>query len=101
MTVDVDEPEEILPASLSQNYPNPFRETTWFSFKLREPAIVTLAVYDIYGRQIATLIDRKSMSRGKYERAFVAENYSLSPGVYWFMLRQGNAVEKRKMLLIE
>lgn len=101
MTVDVNETAEALPISLFQNYPNPFRETTYFKFKLFEPVNVTLAVYDIYGRQITTMIDNEYLPRGKYVRTFQANDYALTPGVYWFVLSQGYLVQKRKMLLIE
>lgn len=101
MTVDVREPTEMMPFSLFQNYPNPFRETTYFKFKLREPVNVTLAVYDTYGRQITTMIDNEYLERGKYVRAFEASNYHLPSGVYWFVLSHRNLVQKRKMILIE
>lgn len=101
MTVDITEPEEILPFSLAQNYPNPFRETTYFSFKLREPATVTLSVYDIYGRHITSIINNQPMPAGKYVRSFEARNHNAPPGVYWFILSNGQKVQKRKMLLVE
>jgi len=58
-------------------------------------------VYDIYGRHITTLIDRQQKSPGKYVETFVANNYKIHPGVYWFVLTNGKSVQKRKMLLIE
>jgi hypothetical protein len=94
-------PEEVMPFSLFQNYPNPFRDNTYFKFKLMEPVRVTLSVYDIYGRTVSTMIDNEYLARGKYVRSFDARSHRLSPGVYWFVLSHGNLVQKRKMLLIE
>lgn len=101
MTVGIPEKEETSPFTLAQNYPNPFRETTYFSFKLRETETVSLMVYDIYGRQITALIDREQRIPGKYVETFVPNNYNITPGVYWFVLTNGRSIQKRKMLLIE
>ncbi len=100
ITVGMPEPE-MKPVSQVVNYPNPFRETTWFSFKLRESSQVSLKVYDIYGRKIATMIDNRNMSPGKYVESFDAGAYELKPGVYWFVLETGNTTQKRKMMIIE
>ncbi len=101
ITVDIKEPEENIPFNLVQNYPNPFRETTYFKFKLREHSNITLAIYDIYGRHITSLIDNEFRTRGKYVESFVARNYNIKSGVYWFVLSNGQKMQKRKMILIE
>jgi hypothetical protein len=101
MTVGIPEKETTSPFTLAQNYPNPFRETTYFSFKLKETETVSLTVYDIYGRQITALIDREQRMPGKYVETFVPNNYNINPGVYWFVLTNGKSIQKRKMLLIE
>lgn len=101
LRVGIQEQEESIPFTLAQNYPNPFRETTYFSFKLIETETVSLMVYDIYGRQITALIDREQRIPGKYVETFMPNNYKLTPGVYWFVLTNGNSIQKRKMLLIE
>ena len=101
MTVGIPDQDEGSPFTLAQNYPNPFRETTYFSYKLKENTTISLMVYDIYGRHITTLIDRQQKSPGKYVETFVANNYKIHPGVYWFVLTNGKSVQKRKMLLIE
>lgn len=101
MSVDVSELEATIPFSLEQNYPNPFRITTYFSFKLHEDAVVSLVVYDVYGRQITRLIDNKLLEFGNYIEPFEAAKYHLPPGVYYFTLTQKDQIQKRKMLLIE
>ena len=92
---------EAVPFSLEQNYPNPFRQTTYFSFKIKEPAEVTLAVYDVYGRLITVMIDDQYRGIGKYVERFDAYQHQLPAGVYWYILMSGDKIQKRKMLLIE
>ena len=92
---------EIMPFTLEQNFPNPFRETTYFSYKLREQSTITLAVYDMYGRQVALLKDQRLTPPGKYIETFDPKQYNLSHGVYYFTLSEQNKVQKRKMLFVE
>ena len=101
MTVGVAETEAFVPFSLTQNYPNPFTETTYFSYKILEPSRITIAVYDLYGRLVATLADHKMMAPGKYNEQFDASRYHLPGGVYYLTLTQKNQIQRRKMLLIE
>ena len=101
MTVGIEEPEEIKPFSLAQNYPNPFTETTYYSYKLREPSNITLAVYDIFGRQISVLVDNELILPGKYNAEFDASKFDLKSGVYWLVLSSTQKVEKRQMILVE
>lgn len=100
-TVGIDKPEEIMPFSLSQNYPNPFTETTYYSYKLREPSPIKLAVYDIFGRQITVLVDDQLVPPGKYNAEFDASKFDLKPGVYFLVLSSRQKVEKRQMVLVE
>lgn len=102
----VDEPEiaeELIkaPIHLDINYPNPFKASTYISYKLREPAIISLSVYDVYGRKIASLISNQPVNAGKYTEIFHATDYNLSPGVYYFALSTNQTVKKQKMLLVE
>jgi hypothetical protein len=92
--------EEIKPpvAELDQNYPNPFNETTYISFKLRQPGYVCLKVYDQLGREVATLIDG-IVQEGKHIEHFEAEAYQLNPGVYYFSLVSDRMNLQRKMIL--
>jgi len=101
MTVDVAETEAFVPVSLTQNYPNPFIETTYFSYKLKEASKVSIAVYDLYGRLITVLVNNQMMAAGKYNGQFDAHKYHLPAGVYYLTLTQKDQVQKRKMLLIE
>ena len=82
-----------------QGYPNPFRESTFISFKLAESTPVTLKVFDLNGREIATLINNKMMSSGKYVEHFDAASKGLSAGVYYFKLIRGDKIMVRKMIV--
>jgi hypothetical protein len=89
------------PIQLDINYPNPFKASTFISYKLHEPAVINLSVYDVLGRKITTLINNQLVGTGKYIEAFNADKYQLKPGVYYFTLRSNQWVKKQKMLLIE
>jgi len=93
--------EELIPfATMEPNYPNPFRQSTFISFKLQHPGVVTLKVFDMYGREITTLINKKFRNRGKYIEHFETVNYNLSPGVYYFSLTGEGLNLRQKMMLV-
>ncbi|MBI9039328.1 MAG: T9SS type A sorting domain-containing protein [Bacteroidales bacterium] len=93
---DIDIP---IPLSLQQNYPNPFKDNTWFKFKLKRSSVVNLIVFDVYGRKISEIIVNEFMQAGKYERKFKASDYNLPPGIYYFSLSTEKQNIKRKMIL--
>lgn len=84
--------------SLDQNYPNPFNPTTSIRFHIPAYEHVTLKVFDISGKEIATLVNN-GLPAGRYERTFNAEN--LASGVYLYRLTTGSHAGVRKMLLIK
>ena len=88
-----------VPFSLEQNYPNPFHESTFFSFKMRFPSKITLKVYDIYGRKVCILINNEFRDRGKYVVDFNVLNYNLPSGVYYFSLVSNNNIMTREMVV--
>ena len=94
------EPENELPAAfaLSQNYPNPFNPTTQIEYSINESGPVALRVYDILGKEVATLVNG-NQSAGSHRVAFNAGE--LPSGVYIYQLRFGNRVESRRMMLIK
>jgi len=85
---------------LRQNYPNPFNSVTTLSYNLPLSSNVTLEVYDITGRKVASL-PNKWQSAGDHEFQFQASN--LSTGVYTYKLiatnDKGTFVQSRKMLI--
>ncbi len=84
--------------ALSQNYPNPFNPTTMINFQLPISKYVTLKIYDVLGKEIETLVDGEK-SPGSYEVRFDASN--LPSGVYLYILRVGEFVQTKKMILLK
>ncbi len=84
---------------LEQNAPNPFNGSTLFSFKLRHADKVSLKVYDIFGQEVATLINKEMLKPGKYRRQFDANAYKLPSGIYLFSLITSDKVVTRKMVV--
>ena len=101
LSVSVSETQEGSPLSLAQNYPNPFRESTFISFKILKDENVSLVVYDVYGRKLADLINNEHHEIGKYEINFTPSDYNLKSGVYYFVLSTANSLQKKKMLLVD
>ncbi len=83
---------------LSQNYPNPFNPSTTISYKLSAVGYVTLKVYDVLGREVETLVNRKQ-NPGSHTVTFDASK--LPSGVYFYRLIAGSFVETKKMVLIK
>jgi len=84
-------------ASLLQNYPNPFNATTILEFTLSHSEFVTLKIYNIVGEEVTTLVSEK-MHRGSYRYEWDATSFS--SGVYVYVMRTGNYIESKKMVLI-
>ncbi len=84
--------------SLEQNYPNPFNPSTIIRYSLPKNEFVTLKVYNILGKEIATLVNQKQSS-GTYEVNFNASN--LTSGVYFYQISTDNFSKVHKMMLIK
>ncbi len=84
--------------SLMQNYPNPFNPSTKISFSLPKAGNVTLVVYDILGREVATIVNDFTTA-GNHTIDFNASN--LSSGVYLYKIQAGDFTETKKMMLIK
>lgn len=83
--------------SLSQNYPNPYNPNTKIKYSIPQQSFVTLKVYDLLGREIATLVNEEKPA-GIYETEFNGSN--LTSGVYFYQLKAGGFVETKKMILL-
>ncbi|MBC8043115.1 MAG: T9SS type A sorting domain-containing protein [Rhizobacter sp.] len=83
---------------LSQNYPNPFNPATTIRYQLPSAGDVKLKVYDVLGREVASLVNERQKA-GSYAVSFNASK--LSSGVYFYRLTTGNFVQTKKMLLIK
>jgi hypothetical protein len=75
-----------LPASfeLGQNYPNPFNPTTTIPFRLEQPALVSLSIYDTAGRTVRTLLDHQARQAGSHVYTFDASE--LPSGMYLYRI---------------
>ena len=84
--------------ALYQNYPNPFNPSTDIRFDLRQTGHVTMAIYNVLGQQVATLIDRK-FEAGNHTVTF--NGSSLASGVYFYRIEAGQFTDMKKMVLIK
>ncbi|MCL4278909.1 MAG: T9SS type A sorting domain-containing protein [Ignavibacteriaceae bacterium] len=92
---------------LEQNYPNPFNPSTTIEFSIPQNGFVTIKVFNVLGKEIATLINEQVMA-GKHKIDFNATG--LSSGVYFYKLlvsdlqskdgKMENFAETRKMILL-
>jgi hypothetical protein len=84
--------------SLNQNYPNPFNSETTFSFSLPMDEHVTLKVYDLLGREVATVIDA-AMPAANHTVNWTAAG--LSTGVYMYTLTAGEFSQTKKLMFLK
>jgi hypothetical protein len=82
---------------LEQNYPNPFNMETIIRYELKKSANVKLELYDVLGREVASLVN-EVMQPGKYSMSWNAEG--VQSGVYFYRLSAGNYTQTRKLLLL-
>lgn len=83
---------------LSQNYPNPFNPSTTINYQIPNNGFVTLKVYDMLGREVATLVNEVQPA-GSYTARFSGAN--LSSGVYFYKLTAGNYIDVKRMLMLK
>lgn len=86
--------------NLMQNYPNPFNPETVISYQLPVAGKVSLKVYDILGREVATLVDEFKQS-GVYNSTFNTLHSSLTSGVYFYKIEAGGFFQVKKMVLLK
>jgi len=106
--------------SLEQNYPNPFNPSTKIRFVIpnvvrnlkdfssqaprNDNTIVTLKVYDVLGKEVATLVNEEKPA-GSYEVEFnsaeTLNGRSLPSGVYIYKIQAGSFISSKKMLLLK
>jgi hypothetical protein len=84
--------------NLSQNYPNPFNPITTISWYIPVKSHVTLKIYDVLGKEIATLVNEEK-SAGNYQFEFDASQ--LSSGTYFYTLHAGDFIQTNKMVLLK
>ena len=83
---------------LNQNYPNPFNPNTKIVFDIMKNGLVKLKVFDITGKEIATLLNGIKQA-GRYEAEF--DGTALASGVYFYRLEAEGFTDMKKMLLVK
>lgn len=83
--------------ALEQNFPNPFNPTTSIGFRIAQSGEVSLKVYDLLGREVATLVNDK-LEAGPHTITFNASG--LASGVYAYRLVVGSSVLSRKLIVL-
>jgi hypothetical protein len=88
--------------SLDQNYPNPFNPSTNIQYAISSRQFVTLNVYDVLGKEVATLVNEEKPA-GSYEVEFNPESSIKNPasGIYFYQLIAGDFVATKKMILMK
>src|SRR3989339_154829 len=89
--------------SLEQNYPNPFNPETVISYSIPKSEHVTLMVYNLLGKEVATLVDEFKQA-GNYKVRFNVETLhaaSLSSGIYFYRLTTPTTIVAKKMMLVK
>ncbi len=84
--------------ALGQNYPNPFNPSTTINYELPASNFVTLKIYDLVGKEVATLVNEK-LDAGRYSATFNGAN--LASGMYFYKISAGQFTFVRKMVLIK
>jgi hypothetical protein len=84
--------------ALDQNYPNPFNPSTTIRYAIKELGFVRLAVFDLEGREVATLVEGVK-APGTYEVRFAASN--MSSGLYFYKLTAGAFTQTKKLLMVK
>jgi hypothetical protein len=84
--------------SLSQNYPNPFNPSTTITFSVGTYSHTSLRVYDVLGREVATLVNEQKPA-GTYTQKWNAA--SMPSGIYFYRLQAGSLTETKKLILLK
>jgi photosystem II stability/assembly factor-like uncharacterized protein len=82
---------------LDQNYPNPFNPSTTISFTLPSRSFVTLKIFDVMGREIASIVSEE-MQAGTYSRSWNAG--TMTSGMYFYRLQAGAFTQTRRLLIV-
>lgn len=98
--VNIDKPQESFPSKfkLFNNYPNPFNPTTTITYSIQKDGLVSLKVYDILGKEVASLVNEPKIA-GTYNVEFNASN--LPSGIYFYRIRAGAFVDTKKLILLK
>jgi hypothetical protein len=101
LSTGVEEQEVSTPKvfALLQNYPNPFNPTTTIEFTLAKNSNATLKVYDLLGREVATLVNSEMRAGVLHQVQFDGSKFA--SGVYFYRLEAGENVQVKKLMLVK
>jgi hypothetical protein len=93
-------PIELVPSgtALKQNFPNPFTTSTTILFSLSSDQFVTLKMYDMVGREVATIVN-EALTAGTYSRLW--NSASMPSGVYVATMKAGSVIDTKRTVLIK
>jgi hypothetical protein len=99
-TIATEDHKVLLPSAtiITQNYPNPFNPTTTINYEIAKGSSVNLCIYDILGKEVATLVNGEKKP-GRYEVSWDASEFT--SGIYYYRLKTGNNLLSGKMSLIK
>ena len=100
LVTSVEHTPNVLPIEfrIDQNYPNPFNPTTTIRFSIPKPSSVTLKLFDMLGREVATLVD-EDLQSGECKVIFDATG--LTSGVYFYRIQAGEFTQLKKLMLLK
>ena len=84
--------------NLSQNYPNPFNPSTSINYSIPIGGIVKLKVFDVLGREVATLVNTQQKT-GNHKIEFNASKFA--SGIYFYTLQINDFISTKKMVLLK
>jgi len=87
---------------LKQNYPNPFNPSTQIRYSLEKAGNVSIKVFDVLGREVATLVN-ENQNPGDHAVSFNSASIrgGLSSGVYFYRIESGSFLDVKKMMLLK
>ncbi len=93
-------PENNLPRRfyLEQNYPNPFNPVTRIKYSVPKTSYLTIKVYDVMGREVATVFDGVQQA-GNYTA--ILDGSNLTSGIYFYKMETNGFVETKKLVLLK
>ncbi len=83
---------------LAQNFPNPFNPATKIDYTIAKAGLVTIKVYDVLGREVASLLN-ESLQPGSYQVTF--DGHNLASGLYMYKMVANGFTETKRMMLVK
>ena len=88
--------------NLVPNYPNPFINSTWISYQLKDNSFAKIKIFDITGKEVITLVE-KQQTGGEYKTQWNGKNREggdVPSGIYFVQLKAGSFIKTHKMVLM-